>query len=341
MIKNLYEYVVETDMEYKVTILSIDDIKEPETQRRMLTVLDRYGATDVEIFDEVASRTPKEFPGVEFAFISKVEAVLKSIPESGAGSIADMISLETQIPRSSLHVNVDGTDEVDVYDAGLCDDCDNEDYKPVVSSDYGDASADYIVNGAQDLVGQKSLKTLIDKMKREDLKNIRDEQERVRKFVTSHMGIKDILGENKRAGFYICKYKNGKVLVESGPEKTRDTRYSLVKDRTDLRKIMIVLGETEESDDVSTEDRKTDYERKVAREIKEQLRVMGTNGFSDVVISYDTDENTASIDMNSIDIDHPSLRVLSSALMSVAVSDDSIIPYGRFWIFTPQPRFTK
>jgi hypothetical protein len=334
--KSLFEYISENDQEYKIEVYILGNIEDQEISRRINTVLDRYGATEIQYYEEEGVRLPPQFPGVEFGFVSKIEATITILPESGIDAIADQISLETQFPSSSVCVEIDGMEAADAIGADVEE---ADDYKSVLASDYGDASSDHIDGCCDDMVGTGSISRIVRQMKEEEFDRIRDEQERVRKFTTTHLGLRELIGENHKKGYYSCSFENGRVVVESGPHTEKPSDLKLIKDKVDLKSAMAVLGENVIEDDLSPEDKKTDQDISISKNIKSILQQI--EGFEDVKVMVESETQEATIDLRQVDVDELTLGLLNKVVRSVSADINTATLGGTYLSFKIHPKLIR
>lgn len=219
MIRNLNDFLSEVDEEYSLELFASFNIHRPETIALITSALFKYDLRgEVEIGSaKTMSDHPKEFPYLDMAAVYSVKASLGLSPEIGA--LLQEISVVLKKSQDAFAAKIDGG-EIEHAKRGEYE----TDFgrvsasEPAASTKLSWPIADK-KDDAQKLVGQSKVTTLLTKLAAVSKDRKKEVDDRT-KAVMTHLGLKDILGESKKKGYYAVVVSEGKPII-SGPFNVR------------------------------------------------------------------------------------------------------------------------
>lgn len=213
--KSLTEYLVDVDPEFDVLIKSIKNIQDDRYLLGILKVLSRFFMKTYELGNVSALKEDPLFPNAGLVRVYEVKSKIGIYQNPDV--LLQQISLETGIPPDRFSVEV--WPEPDL----------KSDELPVLTG------SDYEKVDNSDLVGQKRITTIIQKLEAENEQRRQEAANKFKKVVVDHLSLGDYLGESKLKGFYTASISDGQIVVESGPfpEKPRGP---YIKTLNELRK---------------------------------------------------------------------------------------------------------
>lgn len=213
MKKTLRDYLIEGDQEFTVTVKCRRDVMCPENLPVVQRVLGRFDLRSLEPMPaSPLVDSPEEWPDAGLIRVYEFVAKTGLYPHS----LAQQLSIEAyeglpMMPAEWFRATV--TPELEVRKPSDT---------PHVGLGMGDHPDDDIAGyDPAELVGMKRVKDIFDVFSAEREVRDRESADRASKFVSSHVGIRDVLGESRPKGYYECRISDGKMIVESGPHSAR------------------------------------------------------------------------------------------------------------------------
>lgn len=245
--KTLHEYIVDTDVEYDIEVVSTMDIHNDQQLKAISGVLARY---DLRKFDvgtvSIMQDDPPEFPGATMVNVYKISAKIGIMPDWGTRGISHELSFATVIPQQLIYASVPGEEynhNPDLYHYGPDTDFNKEEKKVnpgIIGLALGEPENEKGLTDFQDLVGMNAVERAVAETDKEWKARQKKTKEKIDVIALSHLGIKEFFNESVEKGYYkttISKDRDGNVkLVEKeGPFKTPvDTQSRLVFRREEL-----------------------------------------------------------------------------------------------------------
>jgi hypothetical protein len=208
--KSLHEYLVEADNEEVLVVKAAVDIHTKTMLAAITNALAKYSLRALEPAGRsMLKQNPREFPDVHAAEVYTVEATLGIMPD--CANVADEIAMHTAIPAKLLCCYPKGNEpEENAPEA-------ERELDPLLGTAPGEHGSEKGDSDAQELVGQKRIEALMREIEEEDIKARAKKIEAIRKFVMSHLGLKEHAGQDRRKGFYICEARDGQIAILEGP----------------------------------------------------------------------------------------------------------------------------
>lgn len=211
MRKTLHEYLVLADKEHTVVIKAATDVHTKAMLDNIRLALSKYDLRALEPTGRASlQERPKDFPHIFAAEVYTLEATLGILPN--LSTLPDEIAIYTAIPATMLKVWEKGNEPK----AAGKEDRDVTKTDPLMGTGVGDHPTDK-AEPVDKLAGQPGIDALLAQLEREDREARARKEEALKKFVMSHLAIKEHMDVGLKKGFYICESKGGDVRVVDGP----------------------------------------------------------------------------------------------------------------------------
>ena len=232
MSKTVHEYFALSEDEYKVTIVSYNDIHSDKYFPLVELALQKYDLRELKILKtESFNKNPEQFPNLSFGTLYFLEAYIGQMPRGMYEQLKLEISQTTRLSRSSLYLSEDG--KIPQISTGK-----NYDDEALLSTAMRENPKDkaYEPNyDVQELVGQKSVHSIMKAMEEERAKKESEKRKvaETKLYRTTHNVLKEHTGTSFRKGIYEFRIVNGEVVVEGMNNESNST---LVNSADELKK---------------------------------------------------------------------------------------------------------
>lgn len=222
MDRNLNEFLSEVDEEYKLEIFATYNIQTKEVMDLISHVLFKFDLRDEleKGICRTVTQSPKEFPHRDMCPVYSVKASV-GIKPMDVGSLIQEISAKLKKDQCCFAMKLDDGDLVYAkkgeYEVDLGRVAASDPAKPRELKWYVDGGVDS--KDAQGKVGQLRINSLISSLEKAATSKKKEMTDRD-KAVMTHLGLKSILGENKKKGYYSVCLSEGSVKI-AGPFKDR------------------------------------------------------------------------------------------------------------------------
>jgi hypothetical protein len=221
--KTLYEYMSDAATEYDIEVFAGFDIHNQDAKMMINKVFYKYGLCKGA--EEASSKpmAPKhtELPNITMAPLFSVKVKTSILPNLGA--VGQELAAEFRKSQDLFALKEKSLGLINSQFAEY-----ERDFSTLkLDSPYCvvDKELTWVkdpdTKGNQDLVGMKRINTVLaaEKKKSEELAASLRKRE---KAIMTHLGMKEILGENRTKGYYVVSLdKDGKLLEEHGPLKSK------------------------------------------------------------------------------------------------------------------------
>ena len=339
MTKKLNDFLSEVDEEYSLEIFASFNIHREETLTLISSALFKYDLRgEIELgCAKTMTDHPKEFPYLDMAAVYSVKASLGIVPLDLAAVLQE-ISVVLKRKQDAFAAKIDGGELVYAkraeYEPNLARIAAED---PVTPTKLSWPISDGKPEDTQKLVGQNRVSTLLSKLStisKERNKPIADRT----KAIMTHLGLKDVLGESRKKGYYKVELQEGKLRVE-GPFQQRPLG-SLIDNKRKFESFM--RGQLEE-EELSAE-QQTQHPDKVPTEqdfkaICEKIETIWNSdtdqaekSLSSFVASLPPDSKLVHIPFSSFDLysQSPAAQRLTPGSVPTRTSESS--KFGMFYV---------
>lgn len=235
-LKTLYEYMADVDVEYSVTVHAAFNIHTQDAITKINKVFFKHVLRKGAEAGKSKPMAPQqdEFPGLSMVPVYSVAVTVGMLPN--LGTVGQELAAEFCKPQQmfALHEKSLGTVSSDFAEYEL-------DFAAAMATSAYAAPgelkwvSDPKKGDEQTLVGRKRIDAVLALAKKRSEEMEKSLKARD-KAVMTHLGMKEVLGENRSKGYYVLKLgKDGKILEETGPLKARPAGGELIDSRAKLR----------------------------------------------------------------------------------------------------------
>lgn len=338
MTKSFYEYLADADVEHELKVVVADSGYQRDTIRH-LAQRTELAASKYDLRGKVEFRQlpmgDMSFPGF-FGVTYEANIILGVIPESGMSSIRDEIAEKCRV--SSKDVIVYDPKDPDSKKGAT-------EPTALLDSEPGEHENDNPTPDAAELVAQPRISTLLASLEQDRKSRAAADSRVSRDFTTTHIGLKSLLGESHRKGYYrVTSSPSMKLEVHEHFASKPDL--PLVMNRQDLVRLVSEAQDSFKDNDIDDTNAKIDdYDIYVSDKINTALTEFkeffrGSNK----VVSYYSDDGKAYLNLKAFDVDgnYPIEDMIRELRRVNVVKNHVLIELsGDRLIFTPNPSMLK
>lgn len=228
------EAMANLDTEVDLIICSTENIHTEEKMDAIARVLSKIDLRALEKGRRSPIKDhPKEFEDLEAVPVYELKAKVGWTHDDDCGLVSLQQELATEANIKSRYIkvwpkggeipNYNPSDDHIQYGGNidLTQDDLMADMTPVLGTEPGKHDLDKDAFDYQSTVGSKRIDTLLKDMEKRSKEKQTAHNAKMKKIITTHLGIKEWIGESKERGYYIIRHDGKKVRRMDGPYPTR------------------------------------------------------------------------------------------------------------------------